>query len=107
MEPPLSPGPPAGVTDSAGSPTAGGWWCYLLQCADGTVYCGITNHLSRRVEAHNRGTGARYTRGRGPVVLIHAEPWVDRAAALRRERAIKRLSRRGKLALCGTLPSRL
>jgi putative endonuclease len=78
-------------------------WCvYLLRCGDGTLYAGITNDLPRRLVAHARGRGARYTRGRGPIVLVHSEPARTRAQALRREHQLKRLRRRQKLALLDT-----
>lgn len=72
---------------------------YLLRCADGTLYCGATTDLARRLEAHNAGTGAKYTRGRRPLTLVWSEEATDRGAALRREHQVKRLSRRQKLAL--------
>lgn len=75
------------------------WWVYLIECADGTLYTGISNDLDKRLAAHNAGTAARYTRGRRPVVLRYAEPAADRSSASRREASIKRLSRRAKLAL--------
>ena len=75
-------------------------WCvYLLRCSDGTLYTGITNDLARRLAAHARGRGARYTRGRGPFALVHAEPARTRSEALRREHALKRLRRHQKLTL--------
>jgi putative endonuclease len=77
------------------------WVCYLLECADGTLYCGITNDLDRRLVAHNEGEGAKYTRGRAPVKLVYTEVCADKPAALKREMAIKRLPRAGKLALAG------
>lgn len=76
------------------------WVCYLLECADGTLYCGITNDLDRRLAAHNAGEGAKYTRSRRPLRLAYAETCVDRSAALRREYEVKRLSRKQKLELC-------
>jgi putative endonuclease len=79
---------------------AEGWWVYFLRCADGTLYCGITNDIPRRLVAHGRGR-VKYTRGRLPVEVAHAEPARDRSAALRKEAAWKRLSRREKLALIG------
>jgi putative endonuclease len=80
-------------------------WCvYLLRCADGTLYTGITNDLPRRLAAHHSGRGARYTRGRGPLALVHTEPARTRSAALRREHQLKRLRRRDKLAFLDTLP---
>ncbi|MEM1110880.1 MAG: GIY-YIG nuclease family protein [Pseudomonadota bacterium] len=74
---------------------------YLLQCADGTLYTGIARDLQRRLEQHNgeRAGGARYTRGRRPVVLLWSTEEVDRSAAQRREAAIKRLPRAAKLRL--------
>jgi putative endonuclease len=77
------------------------WCCYLLRCADDTLYCGITNDLEKRLVAHNAGEGAKYTRGRGPVVLLYRESCADKSAALKRELQIKRLSRMAKLSLCG------
>lgn len=75
------------------------YWVYILRCSDGTLYTGITGCLERRLAAHNSGTGAKYTRGRGPVVLVYREACPDKSAALRREYDVKRLSRREKLAL--------
>lgn len=76
------------------------WTCYLLQCADNTLYCGITNDLDKRLAAHNAGEGAKYTRGRGPVKLVYRETCADKPSALKREREIKGLPRAAKLALC-------
>lgn len=81
-----------------------GWVVYILLCGDGTLYTGISNDLPRRLRAHDLGrTGARYTRGRGPLRLVYVEDTEDRGTALRREAAIKRLSRLEKcrLALAG------
>ncbi len=75
------------------------WNVYMLRCQDGTLYTGATNNLERRVATHNRGRGAAYTRARLPVTLVYAEPAADRSAALRREAALKRLSRAQKLRL--------
>jgi putative endonuclease len=75
------------------------WVCYLLRCADDTLYCGITNDLDKRIAAHNAGTAAKYTRTRGPVALAYVESCADKSAALKREMAIKQLTRAGKLAL--------
>ncbi len=75
------------------------WTCYLLQCADNTLYCGITNDLTKRLAAHNAGEGAKYTRGRTPVTLVYQEPCADKSSALKREREIKALPRADKLAL--------
>lgn len=75
------------------------WHVYLIECSDGTLYCGITTDLERRLAAHDCGEGARYTRGRGPVRLRWHETWPDKGAALRRELEVKRLPREAKLAL--------
>jgi putative endonuclease len=80
------------------------WFVYILRCADGSLYTGITTDLARRVGEHNAGRspGARYTRGRGPVQLAYAETVGSRAAAASREAAIRQLGRSGKLALCAS-----
>lgn len=75
------------------------WVVYMLRCGDGSLYTGCTNDLPRRLEAHQSGRGAKYTRGRPPVALAYREEVPDRSAALRREAAIKRLTRQQKLAL--------
>ncbi|MEK9801464.1 MAG: GIY-YIG nuclease family protein [Alphaproteobacteria bacterium] len=72
------------------------WTVYILQCADGTLYTGITNDLAARISAHEAGTGAKYTRGRGPLKLVFREVARDRASASRREIEIKALSRMAK-----------
>lgn len=72
---------------------------YILQCADGTLYTGWTTDLERRLQAHNSGRGARYTRGRRPVRLVYREEQPTRSAAQRREAAIRRLARTDKLKL--------
>lgn len=75
-------------------------WCvYMLRCRDGTLYTGSTNDLTRRLAAHNAGTGAKYTRSRLPVTLAYTEPCADRSTALRREYALKQLTRAEKEAL--------
>jgi putative endonuclease len=73
----------------------------MLECADGTLYTGITNDLEKRLAAHNSGTASKCTRSRLPVKLVFAEDQPDRAAASRREIEIKRLPRSAKLALVG------
>ncbi len=75
------------------------YWVYMLQCGDGTLYTGSTNNLSARIDAHSKGKGAKYTRSRLPVTLVYAEPAPDRSQALKREYAIKQLSRTEKIAL--------
>lgn len=72
------------------------WVLYVVRCRDGSLYCGITNHLARRLEQHNAGRGARYTRGRGPVELVRSWPAVDRVAAMRAECAFKALRKAAK-----------
>ena len=72
---------------------------YILQCADDSLYTGWTNDLSRRLAAHQAGKGAKYTKGRLPVSLVYVEKHPSKEEAMRREYAIKRLSRREKLAL--------
>jgi len=75
-------------------------WCvYFLRCSDGSLYCGITNNLEARLAAHNNGTGAKYTRSRGPCLVVYVEQAEDRADASRREHSLKRLSRAAKLTL--------
>jgi putative endonuclease len=76
-----------------------GWSVYMLRCADGSLYTGATNDLAARVARHGAGKGAAYTRSRRPVKLVFHEPAEDRGAALRREAALKRLTRGEKLAL--------
>jgi putative endonuclease len=74
-------------------------YVYILRCADDTLYTGSTNDLNRRVNTNNSGKGAKYTRTRRPVALVYFEEWESWSAALRREAAIKKLSRGEKLAL--------
>jgi len=75
------------------------WLCYMLRCADDTLYTGITKDPAKRLAAHNTGTAAKYTRTRLPAVLVFVERCADKSAALKRELEIKSLSRSGKLAL--------
>ncbi len=72
---------------------------YVVRCADGTLYTGYTTDVERRVAEHNAGTGAKYTRGRRPVTLVHTEAFASKSAAMRREYAVKQLRRRQKLRL--------
>jgi len=78
------------------------WSCYILRCADDTLYTGITNDLSKRLAAHNAGTAAKYTKTRIPVEVVFVENCIDRSAALKRELQIKSLKRPDKLALIGS-----
>jgi putative endonuclease len=82
------------------------WVCYLLECADGTLYTGISNDLPRRLGQHGRGVASKYTRTRLPVRLRYAQKHPTRSSALRREAEIKRLSRARKLRLCRPSESR-
>ena len=75
------------------------WFVYMLHCGDGTLYTGITDDVNKRLAAHRAGKGAKYTRGRGPLELVYTEEQPDKPAALRREIAIKRLTRQEKLNL--------
>ena len=99
---------PAGSAGEPCSPAARSWHCYILECADGTLYTGITTDPHRRLLEHNRGLGAKYTRSRLPVQLLWTEPHPDRAAATRRELEIKRLPAATKrhLAFAGQGPAR-
>ena len=71
-------------------------YTYMLKCKDGTYYTGYTNDLEKRVQAHNEGKGAKYTKGRGPVELIYFEEYEEKSIAMRREWEIKKLTRSQK-----------
>ena len=75
------------------------WWVYILRCGDGTLYTGISDDVDRRCAAHNRGKGARYTRSRLPVEVVYRERCGAKGDALRRELAVKAMTRAQKLAL--------
>lgn len=77
------------------------WWVYILRCSDDTLYTGVTTDTQRRERQHNAGTGAKYTRVRRPVEMVYREPCADKSSALKREWAIKKLSRSQKLQLIG------
>ena len=79
-------------------------YVYIVECRDHSLYTGWTTHLQERIEAHNRGRGAKYPRSRGPVKLVYWETWDTKEEALRREAAIKKMSRSQKLQLIGTGP---
>ena len=72
------------------------WYVYILRCGDGTLYTGITTDVERRLEAHRQGKGAKYTRGRGPLELAYQDKCGTHSEALKREYAIKQLSREEK-----------
>ena len=74
-------------------------YTYILKCADDTLYCGWTNDLEKRLEAHNSGKGAKYTRSRLPVELIYYEEFETKEEAMSREYHIKKLPREKKLEL--------
>lgn len=74
-------------------------YVYILRCADDTLYTGYTNDLAHRLRMHNEGKGAKYTRARRPVMLAYHEVCEDKSSALRREAAIKKLTRAEKLKL--------
>ena len=75
------------------------WFVYILRCADGSLYTGITKDVKRRCNQHNDGTASRYTRSRRPTRLVFKEAHPSRSSALKREAAIKAMTRREKLAL--------
>ncbi len=75
------------------------WWVYVLHCADGTLYTGVTTDCDRRLTQHNAGTASKYTRSRRPVAMVYREHASSHSAALRREIAIKKLSRTAKQTL--------
>lgn len=74
-------------------------YTYILECADGSLYCGWTNRLKERVQAHNAGRGAKYTKSRRPVTLVYYEEFDTKQEAMQREWAVKQLSRKEKLRL--------
>lgn len=77
------------------------WWVYMLRCKDDSLYTGYTDDVDRRLAVHNAGKGAKYTRSRLPVALAWREEQPDKSTALKREAAVKRLTRKEKLALAG------
>jgi len=74
-------------------------YCYILECADGSLYCGWTNDLVQRVAAHQAGKGGRYTRSHLPLKLVHYEEFEHRSEAMQREAEIKRMSHQKKMEL--------
>lgn len=74
-------------------------YTYILECKDGTYYTGWTNNLEKRLKAHNSGLGAKYTRARRPVSLVYHEEFETKEEAMRREYAIKHMSREEKKKL--------
>ena len=80
------------------------WVVYMVECKDGSLYTGITDNLPKRLQAHRTGKGAKYTKGRAPLILRYLEDCEDHSQALRREIEIKKLTRQEKIALCQTQP---
>ena len=78
------------------------WKVYIVKCSDKTFYTGITNNIKLRLETHNLGKGAKYTKSRLPVILVYLEPVDDKSSALRREIEIKKLNRSQKIDLINT-----
>lgn len=74
-------------------------YTYIVECGDGSLYTGWTNHLEERMRSHNEGKGAKYTRSRLPVRLIYYEEYATKQEAMKREYAIKQLTRKDKLVL--------
>ncbi|PKM42277.1 MAG: hypothetical protein CVV03_10160 [Firmicutes bacterium HGW-Firmicutes-8] len=74
-------------------------YTYIARCRSGVLYTGYTNDLERRAEKHNRGKGAKFTRGRGPVEIIYFEEFPSKSAAMVREAEIKRLTKPEKLKM--------
>jgi len=77
-------------------------YTYILKCADGTYYTGWTTDLERRLKAHNKGTGAKYTKARLPVSLVYHEEYASKSEAMKREYAIKQMARKEKELLIQT-----
>ncbi len=75
------------------------WYVYMVRCTDNSLYTGVAKDIDARLIQHNAGTGAKYTRARRPVVLVYQESAVDQGAALRKEYAVKRLTRAAKCDL--------
>ncbi|MDD3362912.1 MAG: GIY-YIG nuclease family protein [Hespellia sp.] len=82
-------------------------YTYMVRCSDGTLYTGWTNDLKKRIEVHNSGNGAKYTRARLPVELVYYEKFQTKEEAMSREYHIKRLSREQKNKLIGKMKSEI
>lgn len=80
------------------------YYTYIVECGDGTLYTGYTTHLEERMQCHNEGKGAKYTRARLPVRLVHYEIFATKQEAMKREYAIKQLDRKDKLILIEQQP---
>jgi putative endonuclease len=79
------------------------WFVYMLRCADNSLYTGITNNLEKRLKTHNEGKGAKYTRGRGPVVMVYQKECESKSDALKQELAMKKLTTEQKRRLLLTI----
>ena len=75
------------------------WFVYMLRCRDNSIYTGITNNLTKRIEAHLSGNGSKYLRGKLPLKLVYKENFLDRSAASKREIEIKKLKKKEKETL--------
>ena len=84
-------------------PEAKPWFLYLIECADGSIYTGITTDVPARYDAHAKGTGARYTRSHPPVRLLGVQPHPDRSAAAKAEYRVKQLTAKDKRRFAATL----
>lgn len=81
------------------------WFVYMVSCADGSIYTGITTNLKRRINQHNSTKGgAKYTRGRQPVALVYSEEFANRSLASKQENILKKLTAAQKLSLIQTKP---
>ena len=87
------------ATQSPSSPADDNWSVYIVRCADGSLYTGIAKDVAARLQAHNAGKGAKYTRSRGPVILVHEETGFSRSDASKREYAIKQMTLKQKAVL--------
>ncbi len=79
------------------------WYLYIVLCSDASLYTGITTNIKRRIRAHNTGRGAKYTKGRGPVELVHMRMFSNRSDASKAESKVKKLSRKKKIELIKTI----
>ena len=87
------------ITERMENPDPLPWYLYIARCSDGTLYTGISNNVAKRIDAHNAGRGAKYTRSRGPIECEYVEELPDRGSALRRESQVKAMTRSEKEAL--------
>jgi predicted GIY-YIG superfamily endonuclease len=90
---------PKEIRRSRPKPPEKPWLVYLVRCGDGSLYTGITKDVNRRLKQHNAGTASRYTRSRLPIMLVYQEHLSDQGSALKREVAIKAMTRQEKLAI--------